>query len=58
MAARFRIDLVLEERLKNVTGAEGADRGVSDAWGVLMADGEVMEDVISVVVVVVVSVSV
>lgn len=35
MAVRFRIeDLVLEERLKNVTGAEGTDRGVSD---VLMA---------------------
>lgn len=31
MAARFRMeDLVLEERLKNVTGAEGTDRGVSD----------------------------
>lgn len=39
MAARFRIeDFVLAERLKNVTGAEGTDMGVSDdAGGVLMA---------------------
>lgn len=35
MAARFRIeDLVLEERLKNVTGAEGTDRGVSELMAV------------------------
>lgn len=34
MAARFRReDLVLEERLKKVTGAAGVDRGVSVGGG-------------------------
>lgn len=43
MAARFRIeDLVLEERLKNVTGASGTDRGVSDVEGGLIVDGNVV----------------